>query len=263
MANYYDPFDPWRGMARGGSSGGRRVPTMQDFEQLAAAFRESQTNLEELGKRYRTLLEQSQTRSGQEDEYAKQVRMLEQELNIKNEALHKQGESLKETESELLFERAARQKLEEERVTLAEEAPQWQEKFVRLQADMENMRKRWEQRKEQDVRNERNRILEDMLPLADHLDLALNHAGETEDGAQQEFVKNIEATRHAFLETLKRYGVERMKALGAPFDPAFHEAVGQEPSADVPADHVSHVLQAGYRDGDRVLRPARVMISAG
>jgi molecular chaperone GrpE len=264
MTNYSDPFDPRRRPAssRSGGYGGQRMPTLDDFQQLASAYRESQIKLQELENRYQALAAQGDTLTGQLEKQAKTIRSLEQELEIKNEALHKQGEALKETESELIWERAARQKLEEAQASAEEQ--QWQEKFARLQADMENMRKRWEARKEQEVMGERNRILRDMLPLADHLDLALEHVGAAEETAVgQDFIKNIEATRHAFLETLRRYGVERIEAEGAAFDPNLHEAVGQEPTDDVPTDHVSRVLQAGYRDGDQVVRPARVLVSRG
>jgi molecular chaperone GrpE len=76
-------------------------------------------------------------------------------------------------------------------------------------------------------------------------------------------VSNIEATRRAFLETLRRYGVERVDPQGEPFDPNVHEAIGHAPVEGVPADHVAQVVQAGYVEGDRVIRPARVLVSAG
>ena len=142
---------------------------------------------------------------------------LSRSSEIKTDALHQQGEALKLPRASLVWERAARQQLED-RAEGREEAS-WQEKFARLQADMENMRKRLKRAKIRKSSGERNRILLDMLPLADHLDLALQHADSLEDQAAIEFVNNIEATRHAFMETLKRYGIERITAQGEPFDP--------------------------------------------
>ena len=139
----------------------------------------------------------------------------------------------------------------------------WEERYLDLQAEVENLRKRWEQRYAAEVNEARNRILADMLPLADHLDLALQHASTVDATTLATFVSNIEATRRAFLETLKRYGVERLEAQGQPFDPSRHEAVGHVVDGQVPADHVAHVVQAGYLDGDRVVRPARVVVSKG
>ena len=65
------------------------------------------------------------------------------------------------------------------------------------------------------------------------------------------------------METLKRYGVERLEAQGQPFDPNHHEAVGFIVDGKTPADHVAEVVQTGYMDGERVLRPARVVVSRG
>jgi len=58
-------------------------------------------------------------------------------------------------------------------------------------------------------------------------------------------------------------GLTRVYPLGEPFDPNLHEAIGHAPVPGVPADHVAQVLQAGYIAGDRVIRPARVLVSAG
>ena len=102
-----------------------------------------------------------------------------------------------------------------------------------------------------------------MLPLADHLDLALQHRPQMDDVQVANFIGNIDATRRAFLETLRRYGVERIEPQNEMFDPNRHEAIGQAPSPEVPADHVAQVVQAGYADGERILRPARVLVSTG
>ena len=139
----------------------------------------------------------------------------------------------------------------------------WQERYMRLQAELENLRRRLEQRAATESADNRRRILADMLPLADHLDLALQHRPQTDDVQVANFIGNIEATRRAFLETLRRYGVERIEPLNELFDPNRHEAIGQAASTDIPADHVAQVVQAGYADGERVLRPARVLVSTG
>ena len=99
-----------------------------------------------------------------------------------------------------------------------------------------------------------------MLPLADHLDLALQHANVKDESARS-FVANIEATRRAFMETLKRYGVEPLEAQGKPFDPNLHEAVAHVADAQTPPEHVLQVVQVGYMDNGKLLRPARVIIS--
>jgi len=221
-----------------GSPGGGGLPTLEDFQKLARAY-------EELKQRA--------------DEQAKQLKDKTTELSVRDEALHRQSEDMKKLEAEQLFLRAALADAEQ-KLANPEEAS-WQERFLRLQAEVDNLRKRWEQRAVTEGAEFRQKLLLDMLPLADHLDLALQHAPALADVAVTNFVGNIDATRRAFLETLRRYGVERIEPLGEPFDPNQHEAIGQMASGDIPADHVAQVVQAGYREGERVVRPARVLVS--
>jgi molecular chaperone GrpE len=129
---------------------------------------------------------------------------------------------------------------------------------------LDNLRRRWEQRFETETGNARQDILRDMLPLADHLELALQHGNtvleHAEDEQANEYVRSISATLQAFLSTLKRYQVTPIEALGSKFDPTLHEAVGQIASGDVLSGHIAQVLQTGYMEGDKLLRPARVLV---
>lgn len=222
------------------SPGGQRPPTLADFEKLARAYEEQNARLEE---------------------QSKALHNIKSELEITKEALHKQSEEQKKLETELLFTRAALEDTQKQQADAGDQS--WQEKYVRLQAEVDNLRKRWEQRSASETAEGRRRILSDMLPLADHLDLAMQHAPESDDAVVKSFIGNIEATRRAFLETLRRYGVERIDPQGEPFDPNRHEAISHAPVSGVAADHVAQVVQAGYVEGDRVIRPARVVVSAG
>ncbi len=238
MSYLYNRRRPYgqKGVVRPGSD----QPTLADYEALVKAYQE---------------LKQ------QNEQQKKELHNATGELEIKTEALQRQGKELKNLEAELVFTRAG---LEEAQRRLEEDDNQsWQEKYARLQAELENFRKRWELRSEQEIAENRRRILADMLPLADHLDLALQHTPETKEESVSNFISNIEATRRAFLETLRRYGVERIDPLGLAFDPNLHEAIGQAPSSTIAPDHVAQVLQAGYINGDKVLRPARVLVSTG
>ena len=224
------PFDPYgRSRPRSQQPVGMGVVSMADFQQL-------QQIAEEISLRLDKVLAENKQLQGEVDRLAKEVRQKTQELEIKTEVLRAQSEHQKQIETELLFVKAA---LEDERgngTQRAEEA-RWQERY--------------------------RRILADMLPLADHLDLALQHQPATDDRLVANFIGNIDVTRRAFLETLRRYGVERVDPLNEPFDPSRHEAIGQAATPDVPADHVAQVVQAGYAEGDRILRPARVLVSTG
>lgn len=149
----------------------------------------------------------------------------------------------------------------------AEDESTWRERYARLQADLENSKKRQERRFAQQAAQDRERILLDMLPVADHLELGLEHLRNSGDGQanplMQSYLDNLESTRRAFLDALQRHGIQRMEAQEEVFDPELHEAIGQVASSNTPEGHVAHVVQAGYRDGERLLRPARVLVSSG
>lgn len=255
MANYYDPYGRRQRPANRGNTG--QSVTMADYQQLVQAYQKLQGQAQELQK-------QQQNTERQFEAQAAELKDKETELQIKDEAFKRQSADFKEMESELVWAKAAVKQLQEE-VAAAENAEeeQWQEKYMRLQAEFENFRKRGEQRSEQRINEAKYQILLDMLPLADHLDLAMNHTDTLQDGPARDFVGSIEATRRAFLDTLRRYGIERIDPAGELFDPIVHEAIGQIPDAETPADHVSQVVQAGYRENERVIRPARVLVSSG
>lgn len=146
------------------------------------------------------------------------------------------------------------------------DAAEWRERYLRQQADAENFRRRQERRFAQQATEERRDLLRDMLPLADHLELGLQHQAQDaagDDPRLQSYAGNLRAVRQAFLDTLERYGVRLLPALGEPFDPNLHEALGHLPSNDVPEEYVAHVVQNGYTDPDGLVRPARVLVSSG
>ena len=262
MANPYHPLDPRRNQRSSRptspSYGGQSLPTLEDYEKLVLAYQDLQSRYELQGR--------------QIQELTKQYREKEQEVQIRDEVLKRQSEDIKKIDSELMWTKAALKQaettLQEQEAAKSEKAAEtetdsWHERYEELQSEVDNLRKRWEQRYTQSVTEARNQILLDMLPLADHLDMALAHAKSVDNEFVQSFVENIESTRRAFMESLRRYGIERMNALGDAFDPNQHEAIGHVAVADVPANHIAQVVQAGYRDGENLLRPARVVVSAG
>lgn len=247
MSNMFYPNDPRRRYQPVRMTGKDQRPTVEDFEKLAAAYRE--------------LKERHEQQVATIEQQSKQLAQQSNELAIKGEALQRQGADLKQTESELMWARAALEQTQKEMSATQEE--DWRDKYAALQAETENLRKRWDQRYATQLNEARNQILLDMLPLADHLELALQHGSALNSAEGQSFVANIESTRRAFMDTLKRYGVEQMEAQDQPFDPHLHEAVGAIMTEQTPADHVAQVVRSGYRDGERVLRPARVLVSKG
>ncbi|NOZ29541.1 MAG: nucleotide exchange factor GrpE [Chloroflexi bacterium] len=137
------------------------------------------------------------------------------------------------------------------------EAAEWKDRYLRLQADLENMRKRLERRYAAEAEREKERILQAMLPVADHLEFALRHASGRDEPLQQ----GVALTLKAFQDALAALDVRPIEAKDQPFDPNVHEAVGVEPTSAVEPGIVVAEEQKGYTYGDRVLRPARVRVS--
>jgi molecular chaperone GrpE len=132
----------------------------------------------------------------------------------------------------------------------------WQSMALRLQADMDNFRKRQARRADDSVVEERERLLRLILPIADNLTRALNNDGQGLDSLQQ----GVELTYRELMRLLEAEGVARIEALRHDFSPEVHEAVGTV-TTDAEAGIVVDELESGYRLGERLLRPARVVVA--
>ena len=133
------------------------------------------------------------------------------------------------------------------------------EEKLRMAADTENLKKRLQREKDDFCKFATESVLEDLLPVLDNLDLALEHGGKT--GTGKELLNGVEMTRKLFLDILARYELEPLGEAGADFDPNWHEALAQQPHPDFAAGKVCHVVQKGYRLKGRLLRPAKVLVS--
>ncbi|NCC24684.1 MAG: nucleotide exchange factor GrpE [Deltaproteobacteria bacterium] len=150
--------------------------------------------------------------------------------------------------------------LEEKYEDLCRQVEQMQEDRLRVLAESENFKKRLAREKDEFCRFATSRVLEDMLPVIDNLELALQHSGS--DKTCQGLAQGVRMTLDIFLDVLQRHGLERIAEAGCPFDPARHEAMGSQESKDLTPGCVAAVLQTGYILNGRLLRPARVMVSA-
>ena len=142
----------------------------------------------------------------------------------------------------------------------ASERDQFRDLAQRTRAEFENYQKRNQREREQDRRYWYSPLVLDLLPVLDNLDRTLaaaEQAGET--GA---LVQGVAMARGQFLEMLKRHGIIRIDADGKPFDPNIHQAVVQKPSPDHEPGTVLQVLEQGFMNHDRVLRPAKVIVSS-
>jgi molecular chaperone GrpE len=141
--------------------------------------------------------------------------------------------------------------------TLTQEKKDLWDKFVRAAADLENFRKRTKRDLDDARHDSKTRVLKEMLPVVDNLERAVQHAGGGDGAAVLEGVKLV---LRQFTQAFERLDVKPVEAEGKPFDPNLHEAIGQQESDLAPGTVVT-VLQSGYKLGDKLLRPALVVVA--
>ncbi len=144
---------------------------------------------------------------------------------------------------------------------LALELKETQDRFLRLQADFENFRRRALKERTEAHQYGHQNLVKDLLLTVDNLDRAIDHAQKSEDGDLDGLLQGVELVQRDLLTALTRNGVASIEAVGKVFDPAFHEAVAQAPDASVAPNTVTEELQKGYLLRDRLLRPSRVIVS--
>ena len=134
------------------------------------------------------------------------------------------------------------------------------DKHLRAVAELDNVRKRGRKEAEEAKLDAQSRVLREMLPVIDNLERAVAHAVQSGDGASG-VVEGLRLVLRQFAQAFERCNVHVVEAKGRPFDPNQHEAVSQVETADAPAGSVVEVLQTGYRIGERLLRPALVVVA--
>jgi molecular chaperone GrpE len=146
--------------------------------------------------------------------------------------------------------------------TLEKEKKENYDKFLRSAADIENMRKRQKRELEDAKTESKFKALKEMLPVVDNLERAVEHAtqGGDVDPKLKGFVEGVQLVLRQFSNAFERLEVQSVDAMDQPFDPNQHEAISQQES-DKPAGTVVQVLQRGYKSGDRLLRPALVVVA--
>jgi molecular chaperone GrpE len=132
------------------------------------------------------------------------------------------------------------------------------DRYLRAAADLENLRKRQKREIEDAKLESKGRVLKEMLPVVDNLERAIEHA--TAQAGTNPIVEGVQLVLRQFLTAFERLEVTPIEAGGQPFDPNLHEAISQQES-DAPPGTVVQVLQRGYKSGDRLLRPALVVVA--
>ncbi|HZA18674.1 MAG TPA: nucleotide exchange factor GrpE [Pseudonocardiaceae bacterium] len=132
-----------------------------------------------------------------------------------------------------------------------------EDRWRRAVAELDNMRKRYEQQLEQARRAERNRVSAAWLPVLDHLELAVQHA----QAEPATIIAGVQAVLAQSLRVLSGLGYRRIEDVGARFDPAVHEAAQVVEDSAAEPNTVVNVLRSGYAGEQSVLRPAVVAVA--
>ena len=138
------------------------------------------------------------------------------------------------------------------------------ERYLRLQAEWDNFRKRTAREREEERVRASEGLVTRLLPVVDDLERSLDHAAKSNpQGAFGEFVDGVRAVYDKLVDVLNKTGVVAIDPAGQEFDMNEHQAVAHVEDAALPESTVRDVYQKGYRMGGRVIRPAMVTVSKG
>ena len=203
--------------------------------------------------------EQKNTENKKEDTIASEKSSsredIKEDISEEQDIDKNQDETDINTESDPLAEAEKKLKIAQQ------ETKQENERFLRLYADFENYKKR-SAREIQDFRKFANdALIKELLPVLDNLERAINSSNSVSEESDKSIAQGVDMTLKEILKILEKFHVKPVEAIGKPFDPNFHEAIGQEESEEYEDNIVIKEFQKGYLLHDRLIRPAMVMVS--
>lgn len=149
--------------------------------------------------------------------------------------------------------------LEEQLQAAQDEAAKHLDGYLRAQAELANARKRFEKQRAQTYVNANADLVRRLLPVLDDYERAIGSVPQAV--AEDPWYAGIELVYRKLQGILEGLGVKEIEAIGQPFDPNFHEALGMEPSDEYESGAVTRVMQKGYQLGDLVVRPSLVYVA--
>jgi len=152
------------------------------------------------------------------------------------------------------------EKLQSQLEEKTRESAEFFDKWLRLRAEFENYKKRMQKEKADLLKFGNESLLKALLPILDNLNRAIEHGKS--DPKNSSLLEGVQIISKEFLNVLERFGVKPIQAEGEVFDPERHEAISQEESDQEP-NRVISAVQNGYFYYDRLLRPAKVIVSKG
>ncbi len=142
---------------------------------------------------------------------------------------------------------------------LIEENAKLKDEAMRAKADVQNIRRRAELDVEKAHKFSTEKFARELLSVVDNLERAMASCPDIEE--VKPFLEGVEMTQKSFLDTLKKFSVEAIDPEGHPFDPALHQAISMVDAPDSEPNTVLNVVQKGYTNHGRLLRPAMVVVS--
>ena len=137
----------------------------------------------------------------------------------------------------------------------------WQDKYMRVLADLENLKRRQIKEREDAVQRTRSQIFGDLLPALDAFQMGIKEV-EKEESTKNIFI-GISMAYKQMEDILGEYGLEIINPEGTEFDPKFHEALSYQTNDEVEDGYILQTVRTGYKIRDKLLRPASVIISQG
>lgn len=183
--------------------------------------------------------------------------------NPENEELASSGENEQPAEAEqaTIEEVDELSQLREQLEAAEANAGMARDELLRVQAEMQNLRRRTEQDIEKAHKYGQEKFSVELLAVMDNLERSSAAAEASEDEAVKAIKEGVELTLKGFMDCFKRFNIEPVDPLGEPFDPQLHQAMSIQDSPDAEPNTVIAVMQKGYTLHGRVIRPAMVMVS--
>ena len=135
------------------------------------------------------------------------------------------------------------------------------EKVLRLQAELDNLRKRTLKDVESASKGSIERVIQEILPIMDSFELGVKVDTSTKEGVET-FIEGQTATFKLFQSVLDKFLIETINPENMKYDPELHEVISMQDSDDTESGYIIEVIQKGYRLKNRLLRPARVIVSS-
>ncbi len=175
------------------------------------------------------------------------------------ETAGEEGHHSKKEKKEVPLEKMTKSQLLEKVKEAEASAEKHYDLYVRSQAEMENMKRRFQREKSELVKFSNESLIKQLLPVMDNLEKAIAHSKD--ENSLDALVKGVELTLKGLRDTLEKSGLKEVKAAGEAFDPNFHEAMCEQEDDCVQPGTVIQEVQKGYLLNERLIRPAMVIVS--